>query len=224
MSQISLTRGEVAGRRREAAAGVLHGLEEDRGDRFRALPQDRPLDLVRGPLPELRLVPGQEVGGAVEVGVRHPDAAGHQRLERVLDVGQAGDRQGAHGRAVVGDVTADHLVLAGMPGQLEVLLGQLPGRLDRLRPAGGEENPVQVSWRELGQPRRQLDGLGVGVGPQREVRQLGHLPRARLGDLRAAVPDLAHEQPGQPVQVAPAVLVEDVSPGTADDHGDVASP
>ena len=87
---------EVAGRRREASAGVLHWLEEDRGDRFRALAQDRPLDFVRGPPAELRLVPGHEVRGTVEVGVRHPDAARRQRLERVLDVGQAGDGQRAH--------------------------------------------------------------------------------------------------------------------------------
>ena len=43
---------EVAGRRREAAAGVLHRLEEDGGDRVRALEQDGPLDLVGGPAAE----------------------------------------------------------------------------------------------------------------------------------------------------------------------------
>ncbi len=156
---------EVPGRRREAAAGVLHRLEEDRGDRLRALAQDRPLDLVRGPAAELHLVTGHdvwgpveisvrhpdaagrqrlervldgdrlralaqdrpldlvrgpaselhlvtghEVRGPVEVGVRHPDAARRQRLERVLDVGQAGDGQRAHRRAVIGDGPAEHLV------------------------------------------------------------------------------------------------------------------
>ena len=59
----------------------------------------------------------------------------------------------------------------------------------------------------------------MGVGPQREVRQLGGLPRARLGDLGAAVADLAHEQAGQPVQVTLALLVVDVRAGAAHDHG-----
>jgi hypothetical protein len=51
----------------------------------------------------------------------------------------------------------------------------------------------------LGQPGGQLDGLRVRVGPQREVRELGRLPRAGLGELGASVADLAHEQAGQAV-------------------------
>ena len=201
---------EVAGRRREAAAGVLHGLQVDRRDRLGSLTEDGPLDLVRGPDAERLQVVAHERGGPVEVGVRHPDAARGHRLERVLDVGQAGDGQRAHRGPVVGDLAADHLVPFGLAGQLEVLLGELPGRLDGLRAAGGEEHPVQVARGQVGQPLGQLDGLGMGVGPQREVRELGGLARARLGDLLAAVADLAHEQAGQPVQVTPPVLVEDV--------------
>jgi len=44
---------------------------------------------------------------------------------------------------VVGDVPAQYLVPLGLPGQLEVLLGQLPGRLDRLRAAG------ELVWNDL---------------------------------------------------------------------------
>ena len=100
---------------------------------------------------------------------------------------------------MVGDGPAEHLVPARLAGQLEVLLGQLPGRLDRLGAAGGEEDPVQLPGRHLGQPGGQLDGLRVRIGPQREVRELGRLPGAGLGELGAAVADLAHEQAGQAV-------------------------
>ena len=208
---------EVPGRRREAAAGVLHRLEVHGGDRLGAFPLDGPVDLVGRPPAEGLQVVGDEIGRPVEVGVRHPDAARGHRLERGLDRGQAGDRQCAHGRAVVGDLAADHLVPAWLADGLEVLLGQLPGRLHRLRAAGGEEHPVQVAGGQVGQPGRQLDGPRVGVGPQREVSQLRRLRRARLGELGPAVPDLADEQPGQPVQVALAVLVVHVRAGAADD-------
>src|ERR1700678_702247 len=83
---------EVAGRRGGAAAGVLHRLEVHRRDRLGVLAQDRPLDLVGRPDAELLVrPPGREVGGTVDVGVRHPDAAGRQRLEVMLDGGEAGD-------------------------------------------------------------------------------------------------------------------------------------
>ena len=213
---------EVAGRRREAAAGVLHRLQEHRRDRLRALAQDGPLDLVGGPPAEVRDVVGNEVGGPVEVRVRHPHPAGRQRLEGILDVGQPGDGQRAHRCAVVGDVTAEHLVPLRLAGQLEVLLGQLPGRLHGLGAAGGEEDPVEVARGQFGEPIGQLDGPRVRVGPEREVGQLRRLLPRGVGDLGAAVPDLADEQPGQAVQVAPAVVVEDIRPGPAHDHGDVA--
>jgi hypothetical protein len=55
-----------------------------------------------------------------------------------------------------------------------------------------------------------------------EVGELRRLARGRLGHLAAAVPDLAHEQPGQAVQVALAAVVVDVLPRPPDDHGHVA--
>ena len=66
----------VAVLRHEAAARVLHRLEDHRGDRLRALELDHVLDLVRGP--ERVAV----LGPAVLVRVRHVVRAGHERLER----------------------------------------------------------------------------------------------------------------------------------------------
>ena len=151
----------------------------------------------------------------------HPERRGHQRLERRLHARQAGDRQRALGRAVVGDRAADHLVLVGLAGDLEVVLGQLPRGLDGLAATGGEEDPVEVARRVAGDPLRELDRVRVGVGPQRHERQLLGLLRGGLGQLRAAVAQLAHEQARQTVEVALAVHVVDVGALAADDDGHV---
>jgi hypothetical protein len=199
---------EVAGRRREAAAGVLHRLQEDRGHRLGTLEEDLLLDLVGGPAAERhRVVAVQR--RPVDVGVGHLVRAGHQRLERRLERGQPGDGQRALRRAVVGHRPGDHLVLARVAGQFVVLLGQLPGRLDRLAAACGEEHLVQVARRIVRQPLRQLHRLGVRVAPHREERQLLGLLVGGLGQLVPPVPGVDHEQAGQPVHVPlPAVVVD----------------
>ena len=125
---------EVTGRGREATAGVLHGLEEDAGDRVGALHLDGELDLVGGP-PAERLEVVAVLGGAVEVRVGNLVRTGDERLEVLLRVGDAGDRQRSLRGAVIGDRATDHLVLHRLADELEVLLGQLPGGLDRLAAA-----------------------------------------------------------------------------------------
>ncbi len=211
---------EVPGRRREAATAVLHRLQEDRGDGVGALAQDRPLDLVGGPHAERDEVVAV-LGCTVEVGVRHLDRAGHERLERRLQRRHPGDRQGAHRRAVVGDVPADHLDAARLVDRLEVLPRELPGGLDRLGAAGREEDAVQVAGGEVGDALGELDAAGVRVGPQREVGELARLLGRGLGKLRAPVADLDGEQPREAVQVTFAVLVVDVRTFAADDDRDV---
>ncbi len=208
---------EVPGGRREAAAGVLHRLQEDGRDRVRPLELDGLGDAVGGPAAEGLEVVAQVLRSAVVVGVRHLVRAGHERLERDPGLGDAGDRQRALRGAVVGDAAADHLVLARLADQLPVLLGQLPGRLDGLAAAGREEDPVQVARRGLDQPLGQLDGPGVGVGPEREEGQVLGLLGRGLGQLDPAVADLHDEQPGQPVEVAPPLVVVDVGALTAHD-------
>lgn len=158
--------------------------------------------------------------GPVDVGVRHLVRARHQGLEGRLQRRQACDGQGALRSAVVGDGAGDDLVLGRLAGQLEVLLGELPGGLHRLAAAGGEEDLVEVAGRLVREPLRELDGLGVGVGPDREERQLLRLLGGRLGELLAAVTGLHHEQARQAVEVAPALVVPDVGALTADDGGD----
>ena len=178
---------EVAGRGREAAAGVLHRLEEDGGDGVGALELDGLGDPVGGPAAERLLVVAQVLGRAVQVGVGDLEGAGHERLEHLLGRRDTGDRQRALGGAVVGHRAADHLVLGGLAGELEVLLGELPGGLDRLAATGGEEDPVEVAGRAVGEPLGQLDGPRVGVGPQREEGEVLGLLRGGIGELLAPV-------------------------------------
>ena len=49
----------------------------------------------------------------------------------------------------------------------EVLAGELPGRLDRLRAARGEEHAVEVAGREL-EPFRHSIGVGLVEGDRNE--------------------------------------------------------
>ena len=117
-------------------------------------------------------------------------------------------------RAVVGDPARDHLVAVAEALELVVLLDELDDRLVRLGAAGDEEDAVQVARRQLGDLPGELDRARVGVVPVRVERQLGHLLRGRLAQLRAeAVADLGAEEPGEPVEVLLAVrVVEPSSP------------
>ena len=133
-----------------------------------------------------------------------------------------GDRQRALRRAVVGDRAADHLVLGGLAGELEVVLGELPRGLDGLAATAGEEHAVEVAGGVAGDPLGQLHGLRVGVGPQRHERELGGLLGRRLGDVGASVAELVDEQAGQAVQVPLALGVVDVGALTPHDHGHLA--
>ena len=217
---------EVAGRRREAATGVLHRLEEHRGDGVGTLELDGLGDPVRRPSdrrPPRRAPPRPAPCSArpVEVGVRHPERRGHQRLERCLHARQTGDGQRALGGAVVGDGPTDDLVLGRLAGQLEVVLGQLPGALDRLAATTGEEDPVQVTRRVARDPLGQLDRRRVRVGPQRHEGQLAGLLGRGVGQLGTPVAQLGHEEPGQCVEVALALRVVDVGALASDDDGHV---
>ena len=171
-------------------------------------------------------------GPVIAVRVVDVPHLGHERLERRPQRRDAVDREGAHRRAVVGDVAGDRLVAVRaatrggddrvVPGLglgervLDLLLaagdvvlpGELPRRLDRLGAAGDEEDAVQVAGRERGELGGELDRLRMRVRPVGVERQLAHLLERRLPDLLAvAVADVDREQPGQRVEIALAVRV-----------------
>ena len=202
---------EVALRRGEAAARVLHRLEDHARDRLRALEQDALVDRL-GRVLDL---------GPVAVRVGDVASRREQRLERAPHVRDAGRGERAHGRAVVGELARDDLVAARVAGELVVLAAELERRVDGLRAAGGEEDAVEVAGGELGDARGELDRLRVRVVPVRVEAELLGLVGAGLGDVAAAVADVHAEQGGEPVEVALAVLVVDVAPVAADDDRDL---
>ena len=114
---------------------------------------------------------------------------------------------------MIGDGPRDHLVLARLAGQL----GELPCALDGLAAAGGEEDPVQVTGRVVGDALGQFDGGRRREGPQREERQRLGLLRSGFGEFGAAVADLHDEQARQAVDVLVAVAVPDVDAVAAGD-------
>src|SRR5262249_61035771 len=94
---------EVAGLRRDAAAGVLQRLEDDGRDRLGPLEEDPLLDLVSGPERVAIRRP------AVAVRVGDMDSARSQRLELAAQRRDPGRAQRPEGGAVVGDLARDQL-------------------------------------------------------------------------------------------------------------------
>jgi hypothetical protein len=124
---------------------------------------------------------------------------------------------------VVGDPPRDRLELAVLAIARDVVLTrELPGRLDRLRPAGDEEDAVELARRQVGHRLRELDRARVRVRPVRVERQLAHLLERGLADLLAvAVADVDREEPGERVEVTTPLGVFEVAPVPADDDRNV---
>ena len=189
-SQISRTPAPVALGRREAAAGVLDRLHDHHRDRVGALGGDRVLEVVEQERVNSasRLV--RRAGGSGSCcGRARPSGTSGSNGAR--SAGDAVDRERAHRRPVVGDVARDRLPAPLAAGGV-VLPRELPGRLDRLRAAGDEEDAVQVAGRELGHLGGELDRARVRVRPVRVEGQLAHLLVRGLADLVAVrVADVA---------------------------------
>lgn len=201
----------VAVGRYEGAAAVLHGFGEDRGDRLRALLGDGPL--YRADAVEFRR--RSAIAGEPK-GVGDVADAREQWPEGFPDLGEAGDGQSAQGDTVVGHRPADDLRTFRLSLRTVVLAGELDRRLDRLRTGVDEVRHVQVARREFGDQARRLDGGRVGRAPVGGVREGLHLFGARGHHIGAAVADVHAEQPGQAVEVAPALVVVEVAAVAAD--------
>ena len=200
---------EVAGRRHERAARVLHRLEDHHRDGLRPCLLDRLGQVGEKKLGELLLrLRGRPV---VAVRVANVDHVRDERLERRAQRGDPVDRERAHRRAVVRGAARDRLPPA-LAVRHVVLARELPRGLDGLRAAGDEERAVDVLGRELGQALRELDRARVRIRPVRVERQLAHLSERRLADLLAVgVTDVDGEEAGERVEVPLAVVVPQVA-------------
>ena len=199
---------EVALGRREAAARVLHRLEEHRGHGLGALELDRVLDLVGDREHERLLVVRERMADAVGVG--DVDAAGREWLERL---------RADAGTPVIASAPS---VVPWYAPRRAITLWRCPCPMARKywrasfhADSTDSEPPLVKNTRfrspgaSVGEAGRELDRGRVRVGPDREVLERLGLARGRRRQVGAAVPELHGEESGQPVEVPLAAGVLD---------------
>ena len=192
---------EVVVVRHQHAAAAMNRLGDERGHRVLALARD---GLVEQPRRRLaRRLAGPGVLLPVRVTRRDVHEARHARLEHLPVSGHARRAHRLLRHAVVGVVARDDLDLVGLALGLPVEARRLERRLVGLRPAAGEEHGLHVVVGEPDELFGELHGRQVRrARVRREVGQLLHLRRRRLGQLGAAVADVDVPQAGEPVDVA----------------------
>ena len=232
---------EVALRREERAARVLHGLEDDHRDRLGPCLQDGLLEVLEQERGELLLRLLRRT--VVAVRVTHVDDVRYERLERRAQRGDPVDGESPHRRPVVGDPARDRLPaavggellldpLAGLHAEhlrplpvaarRVVLACELPGGLDGLGAAVHEEDAVQVTRGERRDLGGELDGARVRVAPVRVEGQLAHLRGGRFPHLLPVpIADLDGEETGESVEVALPLGVLEVAPVAAHDDREI---
>src|SRR5262249_12789099 len=146
--------GEVAGRRRERAAGVLYRFHNHHSDRLRSSALDRGVEVVEQHCCELLITLARRPAETVRVA--HMDHIRDERLERSATSRNAMDRKRTQRCPGVSDVAADRLP-ASLAARRVELSRELPRRLDRLGAARDEEDAVQVVWGERREFVRELD-------------------------------------------------------------------
>jgi hypothetical protein len=164
-SQISRSALEVALGRGEAAAGVLHRLDDHEADGLGAGLEDEVLDRAG------RVVVLRPVG----VGVRRVEVDRAQRLERLAQAREAGHAERPEGGAVVGVVAADDLDPLGSPFSRWYCWASLMADSTASEPELTKKNVVEVAGEALGERVRRGRSPAGGVGPVGRERQLAHL-------------------------------------------------
>ena len=191
---------------RKAAAGILDGLHDHHRDGRGILELDY-LSYLVGTLEVAATLIGA-VLAAIRIGWLDVTDASHQRLERRADAGNACQREGAVGGAVIRDLAGNHLASHWLATRIVIFAGQLDRAFDTFRAARHEERAVEAIRSDLGELRCELDRFRMRVGPVGVVRQLHRLLEHRRTDLLAVrVTDLDGKEPAQEIHVAIAVRV-----------------
>ena len=202
---------------RKAAAGILDGLHDHHRDGRGILELDHLSHLV-GALEVAATLVGA-VLAAIGIGWLDMANASHQRLKRRADAGNAGQREGAVGGAVIRDLAGNHLAAHWLATRIVIIAGQLDRAFDTFRAARDKERAVEAVGCDLGELGREFDRLGMRVGPVGVIRELHRLLEHRRTDLLAVrVADLDGKQPTQEIHVAIAVRVLEENIVSSDHH------
>ena len=206
----------VAVLRHEAAARVLHRLEDHRGHGLRALELDHVLDLVGGP--ERVAV----LGPAVLVRVGHVVRARARAARTAVRSGvMPGDRERAEGGAVVGGLARDDLRLRGLPVSLWYWRDSFQADSTASEPPEVKNTRLRSPGASVRDALGQLDRRRVRVAPVRVEAELLRLRRRGLAHLGAPVAGVHAEERREAVEVALVVLVVDVGALAAHDDRDL---
>ena len=126
---------------------------------------------------------------------------------------------------MVGVMTREDVRALRLSETMPVVVYQANRRVRSGGPTSAEDHAVQITRGKGRELRAQIGHHRVAeVVEGRVVIELAHLLGDRIGHLLASVADVAAPHAAQPVQKAPAALVEDVVALGAGDHGALALP
>ena len=188
----------VHGRDQDARRSC-HWLDDHRRDRVGAVQVDQPLEVV-GQLGAVRGKTAREGVAADIVGVTQMIDAGKPAAERPAIVDQPPDADPAEAGAMIAALAPDQPRARPLPLRPLHRERDLQRAVYRLRPAVGEEYPVESFGHQRRQPLRQRERQRV---PELESRR--EIERCRclgdcIGDFGATMAGVAAPQPRRPVE------------------------
>src|SRR5690606_20195929 len=125
------------------------------------------------------------------VSVRQVIDAGEQVAELPAVVDDAADRRAAKARAVIAALAADQARAAALSVRIVERQRDLERGVDRLGARVRKEHMVEIARCEIGDARREREGLRVRVLERRRVIELRRRALDRLDDRRAIVAEIA---------------------------------
>ena len=215
---------EIALRRHDHPARAHHRLGDEGGHRLRPLGFDEGVELGGQPRRHLALgLAGQAVAPVMRAG-DVLDAV-HRQVEVAVVVGQAGQRGGDDGHAVIGLAAADDLLLFGPPARVVVIPRQLDLGLIGLRAAGLIEHLAHRNRRQFLDLLGQFDRrLMAAAAEQVVIGQTAQLFARRLDQFCVAKAKPCAPQARHAFDIALALIVEhiDALPALHDVRADFA--
>jgi hypothetical protein len=207
---------KVAGRRRHGAGrGADNCLGDEAGDILRAEPEDLRLELVGHP-PRIRLLGFCGILEAIgEAGGDLRDVD-QQRPVRLTPPRVAARGEGAERVAVVALPSRDEEAARRLAFLEEILAAHLQRRFHRLRAAGHKIDPVHAGRRVADQKIGELFGNRGREERRVRIGEAGRLVLKGRDDGRMPVTEARHGSTAGGIDVAAALVVEEMDAGAAD--------